>query len=91
MSGVNEEYDAVGIKVDTVLLSQVHTVSNPLDLALLSLKERIQSPIQHDTVHNIMARAVMSSQIVPQWIQILQSILLKCVQNFLVIMGRTQN
>ena len=54
VSGVNEEYDAVGIKVDTVLLSQVHTVSNPLDLALLSLKERMQSPIQHDTVHKIL-------------------------------------
>ena len=53
VSGFNEEDVPGGIKVDTVLLSQVHTVRNPLDLALLSLKERMQSHIQHDAVHNI--------------------------------------
>ena len=53
VSGVNEEDVPGGIKVDTVLLSQVHIVRNPLDLALLSLKERMQPSKQHDAVHNV--------------------------------------
>ena len=41
-SSLDEEDVDVGVRVDTVLLSQVHTVRNPLDLALLSLKEKMQ-------------------------------------------------
>ena len=52
-SDLDEDDVDVGIRVDTVLLSQVHTVRNPLDLALLSLKDKIQSPSENAANRNI--------------------------------------
>ena len=38
-SGVDDKLGVGGIRMDTVLLSQVHTVKNPIDLAFDSLRE----------------------------------------------------
>ena len=42
-SGVDEKLDAGGIRMDTVLLSQVHNVKNPIDLAFGSLGETLHN------------------------------------------------
>ena len=43
-SGVDDENVGGQVRVDTVLLSQVHTVRNPIDLAFDSLHKALQSP-----------------------------------------------
>ena len=42
-SGVDDEVVADSIRMDTVLLSQVHTVKNPIDLAFESLRETLHN------------------------------------------------
>ena len=49
VSGTDEKIVDGSVRMDTVLLSQVHTVKNPLDLALESLKKTIASPSENMT------------------------------------------
>ena len=79
VTGVAEEEVGVGIKVDTVILSQVHILRNPIDL-------------QKAANHNI--RTAQSSDIKsdsPTDDPNSQRILLKWPHNFLGTLGKTQN
>ena len=53
VSGVDEETVDKSIRVDTVLLSQVHTVRNPFDLALEALQKTMQSPSENEAKQNL--------------------------------------
>ena len=53
VSGVDESTVDKSIRVDTVLLSQVHTVRNPLDLALEALQKSILPPSDNEAKENL--------------------------------------
>ena len=53
VSGVDEETVGEGIRLDTVLSSQVHTVRNLLDLSLEALQNTMQSPSENEAKQNI--------------------------------------
>ena len=54
-SGVDEEHVGDDVRMDTVLISQVHTVRNPMELAFDSLHKALQNPSENIEEKNLVS------------------------------------